>query len=67
MIDAGLGEAQINSVLSAMNIPNLAPKALKGYERQVGCAIEEVAIESCIKSVQLEKKETIKALQEENE
>ena len=29
MIDAGLGEMHVNSLLSAMNIPTIPPKSIK--------------------------------------
>ena len=55
MIDAGIGEAQLNTVLSALNIPPLTATILKRYERIVGRVIETVAKNSCHESIKLEK------------
>ena len=59
MIDAGLGETQLNSFLTAMNIPDISTSLLKRQERVIGKAIEEVAEESCRENLRLEKELTI--------
>lgn len=54
LFDAGIGEAQINTILSAINVPTVTWALLKRYERIVGSAIEAVALESCQESVREE-------------
>ena len=46
-IDNGIGFAHINSFLSTLNVPTLSKSAYKKREREVGKAIEEVALNSC--------------------
>ena len=67
MIDSGLGESHVNNFLSSVGIPTITPQLLKKNERKVGCAIEEVAKESCIDGIQLEKKKTLEPLTEETQ
>ncbi|XP_014471570.1 PREDICTED: uncharacterized protein LOC106742804 [Dinoponera quadriceps] len=64
MIDAGIGETHVNSLLTSMDVPSIGPKTIKIHERVVGKAIEEVAEGSCLKSIQLEKKLTVKVAKE---
>ncbi|XP_053594399.1 uncharacterized protein LOC128667606 [Microplitis demolitor] len=59
LIDAGIGEAHINTILSALNIPHVTGSLIQKYVRLVTPAFKLVANESCLKSVQLEKKMTI--------
>ncbi|XP_053595646.1 transmembrane protein 185B-like isoform X2 [Microplitis demolitor] len=59
LIDAGIGEAHINTILSALNIPHVTGSLIQKYVRLVTPAFKVVANESCLKSVQLEKKITI--------
>ena len=49
MIDSGIGETHINSVLSAIDIPPVCHKPLKKCERVVDQALEKGAKESCEK------------------
>ena len=49
MIDSGIGETHINSVLSAIDIPPVCHKTLKKCERVVGQALEKGAKKSCEK------------------
>ena len=49
VVDSGIGEIHINSVLSAINIPPVCHKTLKKCERVVGQALEKGAKESCEK------------------
>lgn len=46
MIYAGLGERQVNHLLSAVNLPSVHHKTLKTHEREAGHFIEEVASQS---------------------
>jgi len=55
MIDGGLGETQVNTLLSSLNIPAISSTTLKRYERKVGNTIESVAKESCQESIVVEK------------
>lgn len=59
MVDSGTGESQLNTLLSALGIPSLDFKLLKRYERIVGKAIEQCALESCKKSIEEERMATI--------
>uniref|UniRef100_A0ABD2WA33 Mutator-like transposase domain-containing protein n=1 Tax=Trichogramma kaykai TaxID=54128 RepID=A0ABD2WA33_9HYME len=54
-LDAGIGESQLNSLLTSMNIETVSSALLKRYERKIGKCIEEVAIESCSQSLEEEK------------
>lgn len=54
LFDAGIGEAQMNIILSAINVPTLKAAMLKRYERVVGPVIEAVARESCQENVRQE-------------
>lgn len=47
MLNAGIGPAQFNTVVSAMNIPPVCPKTLKRREREMGPVIESLAKRSC--------------------
>lgn len=47
MINTGLGETQINSLLAALNIPGLSQRHLKKREREIGEKIAEFAQETC--------------------
>jgi len=55
MIDSGIGETQMNVLLSALNIAPVSSNLFKRYERVVGEKIEEVALESCNSSLAEEK------------
>ena len=46
-IDNGIGYTHVNGFLSTLNIPTINKTAYKNREREVGKAIEEVAINSC--------------------
>ena len=61
MIDAGIGETQLNSVLTGLNISELSTSSLKRYERTVGRAIKALAEKTCSKNLELEKKLTNEA------
>ncbi|XP_077272808.1 uncharacterized protein LOC143903226 [Temnothorax americanus] len=66
LIDGGIGESHINTVLSSIDVPIVSALTLKKYERKVGVVIEEVAKESCIEAIRLEKKLTLKNEPEQN-
>ncbi|XP_066596275.1 uncharacterized protein [Prorops nasuta] len=55
MLDAGIGEIKINTLLLALNVPSVTDKSLKRYERCVGPVIEEVANKSCVDAIEAEK------------
>ncbi|XP_066583761.1 uncharacterized protein [Prorops nasuta] len=55
MLDAGIGEIKINTLLSALNVQSVTDKSLKRYERCVGPVIEEVANNSCVDAIEAEK------------
>ena len=55
IIDGGIGETHLNTVLTSLDIPILTPTILKRNERIVGKAIETVPKKSCSTSIELEK------------
>lgn len=59
MIDSGLGDSQINTLISTLNVPAIPSTTLKRYERKVGVAIEAISKESCEERIRLEKKLTL--------
>ena len=54
MLNCGLGECQVNNLLSALNIPSISASSLKAREREVGEQIQEMAKDSCGKHLQEE-------------
>lgn len=66
MIDAGMGETHVNTLLSAIDVPSPAPKTIKKHERKVGNAVEKVTIESCISAIRKEKELTLQNEPEQN-
>ena len=54
MYATGIGEMQLNTFLSAVNIPPISSSTMKRIERVVGPVIEMVAKESCEEAVKLE-------------
>ena len=44
MINAGMGERQVNSFLTSLYIPPITHKTLKSGERKVGKALEASAV-----------------------
>lgn len=59
MIDAGIGPSQLNSLLTALDIPAISFKTLKNSENDVRTAITNIADESCEQALLLEKQLTI--------
>ena len=49
VIDAGLGEKQVNSLLSALNIPLIRPATIKRRERELVPHLGKMAEENCRK------------------
>ena len=55
MVNNGIGEAHLNNLLAAMNLPLRSHSSLKVREREVGLAIENVACILCDKATEEEK------------
>ena len=62
MLDSGNGESHVNTIISSLLLPPVSSKILKKHERLVGKAIEEVAKDSCIEAIRLEKQKTKEAI-----
>lgn len=56
VLDAGIGVRQLNTLLSAIDVPIMYGSTFKRNERIVGPAIEKVAEDTCRKNIQLEKR-----------
>ncbi|XP_052814074.1 uncharacterized protein LOC128241142 [Mya arenaria] len=54
MINAGVGEQEINNILAYMNLPFVNKKKLKNRERNIGKSFEVVAAQSCSRAVEYE-------------
>jgi len=54
MINAGVGEAQIGSILAELNLPGISKVTLKKREREIGPTFEQVAEMSCDVAIQQE-------------
>lgn len=54
MIHAGVGERQINSILSELNIPPVSHCMLDSRRKEIGKAVEEVADNSMFEAIQEE-------------
>lgn len=54
MINAGIGEQQVNNILAELNLPTIHHKTLKEREREIGYIIEDVAEKSCNSAIQAE-------------
>lgn len=61
MNDSGVGPAQFNKILSALDIPCLDAGTLKRVEKDVGKVVHAVAKESCVEALTLEKELTLKS------
>jgi len=51
MVNAGIGEMQMNSVLSYLNLPTISSRTIKKREREIGSSIQAVAKQSCVDAV----------------
>ncbi|XP_018375245.1 PREDICTED: uncharacterized protein LOC108769013 [Trachymyrmex cornetzi] len=58
-IESGTGNTHLNKILSAVNVPIMHTSVFKRYEKKVGAAIEELAKESCLENLKLEREMTI--------
>ncbi|KAH0552413.1 hypothetical protein KQX54_009661 [Cotesia glomerata] len=54
ILDGGIEETQLNTILSALNLPPVDHNLIKWYERLVGSAIETVAKENCHEALKVE-------------
>ncbi|XP_077991796.1 uncharacterized protein LOC144446003 [Glandiceps talaboti] len=61
MIHAGIGERQLNSLLSSLNIPPVNHRTLKKREREIGKVIEEIAVTSTTSALIEEESATAKS------
>ena len=62
MCMSGIGERQLNTILSVMNLPGISAKSfLKKREREVAGSIIKVADETCIEAASMEKEMGIAA------
>ncbi|KAK0159463.1 hypothetical protein PV327_011116, partial [Microctonus hyperodae] len=59
ILDGGIGETQLNTILSALNVPTINHNSIKRYERLVGPAIETVVKDSCHEALKVERELTI--------
>jgi hypothetical protein len=51
MLNAGVGEQQVNNILAELNLPCISHKTLKAREREIGETICTTADTSCDKAV----------------
>jgi hypothetical protein len=51
IINGGLGESHVNTLLAILNIPGICQKNLKEREREVGDKLEEMAVASCSRNL----------------
>ena len=61
MCMSGIGERQLNTILSVMNLQGISAKSLKKREREVARSIIKVADETCIEAATMEKQMEIAA------
>jgi hypothetical protein len=61
MCMSGIGERQLNTILSVMNLPGISAKSLRKREREVARSIIKVADETCIEAATMEKQMEIAA------
>lgn len=54
MLHIGIGETQLNNLLTTMNLPPITKSTLRKREREVGGAIEEVTKRSVSEALQEE-------------
>lgn len=55
MLHAGIGPTHVNALLSSINLPAIGQNTLKAREREIGPAIEKVAVKSCEQALEVEK------------
>lgn len=56
MINGGVGEPLVNSLLAVLNIPGLSKRSLKEREREIGSTLDKMAEDSCREYLQEEAK-----------
>lgn len=56
MLNAGVGEQQINNILAELNIPTISHTTLKKREREIGKVFEDVSSTSCDRAIDEEMK-----------
>jgi len=59
MIHTGIGETQLNNLLTTMNLPSITKTTLKAREREIGKAIEKVTQKSVKQALEEEIQATI--------
>ena len=59
-LNAGIGHTHLSNITAALNIPPINHVTLKAREREVGKAVENVAVRSCLKAIQAEKENALK-------
>lgn len=55
MLHAGIGPMHVNALLSSINLPAIGQNTLKVREREIGPAIEKVAMKSCEQALEVKK------------
>jgi hypothetical protein len=55
----GIGETHMRQILSVINIPAISRSSWKTREREAGKAVESVAQQSCIETIEKEKQQVI--------
>ncbi|XP_039302328.1 uncharacterized protein LOC120357045 [Solenopsis invicta] len=59
-LNAGIGNTHLNKLLASLNIPLYHPNTYKTHEKEVGCVVEKMAQDSCIRATVMERELTIK-------
>lgn len=54
MLNAGIGEQQINNILAEINLPTISQVTLKKREREIGKYFEVISTASCDRAIQEE-------------
>ena len=60
MIHTGIGPAQVNGLLTALNIPPVSTRTLQARQIETGLAVESVGEESMQECLEEEIQETVK-------
>lgn len=63
-MNSGFGPTKTNKFLKTIGLPGVNEKTFKVHERLVGPVIEEVARDSCIEAVAIEKELTVQKVEE---
>ena len=62
--DAGVGQTELNKILTCLDIPTVNLKLYSKYEKEVGPIIEKAARQSCRNIENEERKEVMKKIQQ---